>query len=169
MSRFFIGFGNVISGFGFLIAAGALILIVVINGANVVARYVFYSPFSWAEEAMLFIMIAGVFWGSVAVAWRQVDIRIDAFINLATGRLHRTLRVIASLLSMTIVFSLFLVSSRVASQLFGFDQRSDALHLPMWLPHSAFAAGLLLIVLMMVVRLFMPAASANAHAPDQGD
>ena len=42
-----------------VIAALSLLCIVAINGANVVARYLFGSPFSWAEELMLFLMILG--------------------------------------------------------------------------------------------------------------
>ena len=168
MRRFLVGFGNGISGLGLFVAAAGLILIVAINGANVVARYVFFAPFSWAEEAMLYIMIASIFWGAIAVAWRQVDICIDAFVNLTTGRLHRILRVTVSLISIAIVFSLFFVSSRVALSMFSFDQRSDALHLPIGIPHSAFAAGLLLVILMMAARLLAPVPRPDAQSPDQG-
>jgi C4-dicarboxylate transporter DctQ subunit len=164
---FLVGFGNCISGFGLLAAAASLILIVAINGANVVARYVFRSPISWAEESMLYIMIAGVFWGAIAVAWRQVDICIDAFVNLTTGRLHRVLRAIASLISIAIVFSVFLVSGRVALSMFNYDQRSDALHLPMWIPHSAFASGLFLVILMTAARLLVPVSRSDANSPNQ--
>jgi C4-dicarboxylate transporter DctQ subunit len=164
---FLVGFGNRVSGLGLLVAAASLMLIVVINGANVVARYVFRSPISWAEESMLYIMIAGVFWGAIAVAWRQVDICIDAFVNLTTGRLHRVLRAIASLISIAIVFSVFLVSGRVALSMFNYDQRSDALHLPMWIPHSAFASGLLLVILMMAGRLLAPVSRPDANSFDQ--
>ena len=167
MRGFLVGFGNRVSGFGLLVAAASLILIVAINGANVVARYVFSSPISWAEESMLYIMIAGVFWGAITVAWRQVDICIDAFVNLTSGRLHRILRAIAKLISIAIVFSVFLVSGRTALSMFNYDQRSDALHLPMWIPHTAFASGLLLVILMMVVRLLAPVSRPDANSPDQ--
>jgi C4-dicarboxylate transporter DctQ subunit len=164
---FLVGFGNRISGLGLLVAAAGLILVVAINGANVVARYVFHSPFSWAEEAMLYIVIASISWGASAVAWRQVDICIDAFVNLTTGRLHRILRAIASLISIAIMFSLFLVSGRLALSMFNFNQLSDALRLPMWIPHSVFALGLLLVFLMMAARLLVPVSRSDDNSPDQ--
>jgi len=167
VKRILVGFGESISSFCLAIAAACLFVIVAINGANVVARYVFFAPFSWAEEAMLFIMIAGVFWGAVAVAWRQVDIRIDAFVTRTSGRVQQLVRLIATLISIVILFWLFRVGSRVALQLFNFDQRSTALNLPMWIPHVAFASGLLLIILMMIARLLAPAPTdANASGKD---
>ena len=53
------------------------------NGVNVVARYFFGSPFSWAEELMLFLMIFGVFAGGIAVTWRNQHIRIETIIERA--------------------------------------------------------------------------------------
>ena len=167
MRAFLVGFGNRLSGFGLLVAAASLVLIVAINAANVVARYVFRSPISWAEESMLYIMVAGVFWGAIAVAWRQIDICIDAFVNLASGRRRQVLRAVMTLISIGILFSLFLMSSRVTLSMFNFDQRSDALRLPMWIPHSAFASGLFLVILMMAARLLVSVSPPDANSPDQ--
>lgn len=169
MRRFIDWFGDNISNVGLTVAAAGLIVIVAINGINVVARYVFRSPFSWAEAAMLFIMIVGVFWGAIAVAWRQVDICIDAFVNLASGHFRIVLRTISSLISIGILSSLFVVSSRVTLQLYSFGVTNDALRLPMWIPHSAFASGLLLIILMTVARLFAPARSEAQEADHKRD
>lgn len=167
MRSFLVGFGNRLSAFGLRVAAVSLLVIVAINAANVVARYVFSSPISWAEESMLYIMVAGVFWGAIGVAWRQIDICIDAFVNLARGRLRHLLRAVTILISIGILFSLFLMSSRVTLSMFNFDQRSDALRLPMWIPHSAFASGLFLVILMMVARLLVSVSPPN-NSPDQG-
>ena len=64
MRGFLVGFGNRISGLGLMVAAVGLLLVVAINGVNVVARYVFRSPFSWAEESMLYIIIGSISWGA---------------------------------------------------------------------------------------------------------
>ena len=157
MRRFLLGLGGTVSGIGLAVAGASLLIVVAINGANVVARYVFRSAFSWAEEAMLYVMIAGVFWGAIAVAWRQVDIHIDAFVSLASGRLRVVLRIVANLISIVVLCLLFQVSTRVTLQLYSFGQRNDALDMPVWIAHTTFASGLLLIILMMVARLFVPA------------
>ncbi len=167
MRSFLVGFGNRLSAFGLRVAAVSLLVIVAINAANVVARYVFSSPISWAEESMLYIMVAGVFWGAIAVAWRHIDICIDAFVNLASSRLRQVLQGVTTLISIGILFSLFLMSSRVALSMFNFDQRSDALRLPMWIPHTAFASGLFLVVVMMAARLLASASPPETKSPDQ--
>src|SRR5262249_58193210 len=60
-----------------VIAATALCVIVVINGANVVNRYVFGHAFAWAEELMIFLMILIVFAGAATVTWRNAHIKIE--------------------------------------------------------------------------------------------
>ena len=47
--------GEGLTQFVLAIAAVSLLSIVAINGANVVARYLFRSPFPWGEELMLFL------------------------------------------------------------------------------------------------------------------
>jgi TRAP-type C4-dicarboxylate transport system permease small subunit len=167
--RFIVSFGERTSRLGLFVAAACLIVVVLINGANVVARYLFHAAFSWAEEAMLFFMIAGVFWGAVAVAWRQAEIRIDAFVARTGQRAQRVLDLIASLIAIAILVWLLLVGWRVTSQLFAFDQRSTAMNLPMWIPHSALGSGLLLLILMTIARLFVhrDAGRPADQAPDK--
>src|SRR5262249_45555533 len=69
--------GDAISQVCAIVAAAALCVIVVINGANVVNRYVFGHAFSWAEELMIFLMILIVFAGAATVTWRNAHIRIE--------------------------------------------------------------------------------------------
>jgi hypothetical protein len=71
--------GDAVAGVCLVLAALALIAVVAINGVNVVARYFFGSPFSWAEELMLFLMILGGFAGANAITWRNRHVRSPMF------------------------------------------------------------------------------------------
>src|SRR5262245_14279147 len=73
--------GDALTRLCLAIAAASLVCIVAINGANVIGRYFFGRPFSWAEELMLFLMILGVFSGAIAITWRNMHIRIDIVIE----------------------------------------------------------------------------------------
>jgi TRAP-type C4-dicarboxylate transport system permease small subunit len=54
----------------------------------------------------------------------------------------------------------------VVSLLFDFDQRSDALHLPMWIPQSVIPISLLLIVLISLLRVFVQIRGADDDGKD---
>jgi C4-dicarboxylate transporter DctQ subunit len=150
--------GTRVSTIGLWLAAAALCAIVVLNAVNIVLRYFFFAAFSWAEEAMLYLMIFGVYTGAVSVAWQQAHIRIDAFVHLAPPRWRQALAVVSTIVLAAILVPVVLASSRVVGLLFEFDQRSDALHLPMWIPQSIIPFALLLIVVMSLVRMTVPVA-----------
>jgi TRAP-type C4-dicarboxylate transport system permease small subunit len=136
-----------------VIAALALLGIVAINGANVVARYFFGSPFSWAEELMLFLMILGVFSGAIAVTWRNLHIRIDTIVDRLAPATRRVVQVLASLASIAVIGVVMVASFRLVSQLQSMEQRSDALNAPSWIPQSFVTIGLGMMAVMMAVKL----------------
>jgi C4-dicarboxylate transporter, DctQ subunit len=136
-----------------VIAALSLLCIVAINGVNVVARYFFGSPFSWAEELMLFLMILGVFTGAVAVTWRNLHIRIDTIVDRLPTALRRAVVVIASIASIAVIVTVMMASFQLVSLLQSMDQRSDALNAPSWIPQSFVTIGLGLMAFMMAAKL----------------
>jgi TRAP-type C4-dicarboxylate transport system permease small subunit len=97
--------GDLVTQACLTVAAAALIGVVAINGANVLARYVFISPFSWAEEAMLFLMILSVFSGAIAVTWRGIHIRIDTFIDLAPPAVRQVVLATGALVSIAVLIN----------------------------------------------------------------
>jgi len=141
---------------GLWVAAVALLAIVALNGVNIVMRYFFFSAFSWAEEAMLFLMILGVYAGAISVAWHQAHIRIDAFLNFAPPTYRRALDIAGTLVLAAILTPVMLASYRVTGMLFEIEQRSDALDLPVWIPQSIVPVALLLIIVMSLLRIFVP-------------
>ena len=138
-----------------VIAALALMSIVAINGVNVVMRYVFGAPFSWAEELMLFLMILGVFSGAIAVTWRNLHIRIDTLVDRLAPATRRVLQVGASLTSIVVVGIVTVASFRLVSLLQSMDQRSDALQAPSWIPQSFVTIGLGMIAVMIAIKLVL--------------
>src|SRR5262245_3244110 len=156
--------GTRVADVGLWLAATALLLIVVLNGVNIVFRYFFRTPFSWAEEAMLYLMIFGVYAAAVSVAWQQAHIRIDAVLDFAPPRRRAIIGVLRTILLAAILDHVVLARYRVTTLLFQFDHRSHALHLPMWIPQGVIPAALLLIIVMALLRLF--ALPPGAAAPD---
>jgi TRAP-type C4-dicarboxylate transport system permease small subunit len=137
------------------VSALALLGITVIIGANVVARYFLNSPFSWAEELMLFLMCLSVFSGGIAVTWRNLHIRIDTFVDRTPPRVQFVARIIAALASIGLLTVVTVASYRIVSLLYSFDQRSDALELPSWIPQSFVTVGLGLMAVVIAIKLLM--------------
>jgi C4-dicarboxylate transporter, DctQ subunit len=159
--------GTRIADIGLGVGAAALLAIVVLNAINIVLRYFFRIPLSWAEEAMLYLMILGVYVGAVSVAWQQAHIRIDAVIDFAPPARRKLLQVVSTLVLAAVLVPVVLASFRVVSLLFDFDQRSDALHLPMWIAQSVVPISLLLIIVMSLLRIFLHVTDTEGEAEDK--
>jgi len=149
--------GDALAGVCIALAALALVGIVAVNGMNVVARYVFGSAFSWAEELMLYLMILGVFAGGIAITWRNQHVRIATIIERTPPAIQRPAQVLAAVACIVVLATVTVASFRLVSLLESFDQRSDALQAPMWIPQSFVTIGLGVMAVLMGVRLVLRA------------
>jgi TRAP-type C4-dicarboxylate transport system permease small subunit len=130
------------------VAALALLAIVAINVANVTGRYVFGSPFSWAEESILIVFAA-----TPVAAWRNQHIRIEALIDHASFAGRRALIAFGTAVSVVALTIVSVAGYQIVSMLHLFDQRSDALHLPMWIPQGFLVGGLALTAIMFTAAV----------------
>jgi len=165
--RFLFWLGTRIADIGLWAGAAALLAIVALNAVNIVLRYFFRTPLSWAEEAMLYLMILGVYVGAVSVAWQQAHIRIDAVIDFAPPARRKLLQVVSTVVLAAVLLPVVFASFRVVSLLFDFDQRSDALHLPMWIAQSVVPISLSLIIVMSLLRIFLQVTGTESDAEDK--
>ena len=144
-----------------------LVVIVAINGVNVVGRYVFSSPISWGEEVMLYLMIVGVFIAVPAVTWDGAHIRMDLLARALPGRARRVLEALADLISLGVAGLFVYVSVPIVLQLFAFDQRSDAAEIPVAIPQSAIPLGFALVGIALLVREWSGKAAEDAAGPSE--
>ncbi len=112
---------------------------------------------------MLFLMVLAVVSGAVVVSWRQSHVRIEAIAMRLPLSLRRVVAVLIGLMSIAVLLVVGSGSFDVVQLLFSFDQRSDALDAPMWLPQSVLTVGLFLMALIIMVRLIFPAPAPQAH------
>lgn len=141
------------------LGAAALLVIVGINGFNVVGRYLFGSALEWAEEAMQYLMVFIVFAGGTVISWRGMHMRLEALIDRVAPPLRRAAVYGSAIGGIVLLLVIANGSFEIVSMLHGFDQRSDALHLPMWIPQSCVTAGFTLFAVTMVLRLLVFGAS----------
>lgn len=135
----------------FVIAALILISIA-INFANVIGRYIFFSPIIWAEEVMIFIMVWCVFIGAVLVTWEGRHLRMDLLANAIPSPWREIVNSVAAV-GFLLVAGLVTSQSWLAVSLFAeLGQKSTTAGVPMLIPHSALLIGFALMVLCVVVR-----------------
>ncbi|MGE5792954.1 MAG: TRAP transporter small permease [Bacteroidota bacterium] len=140
------------------IVAYALVLAVVVNFTNVVARYVFHRPLLGADELQVFLMVWMTFLGVVVVTWRRMHLRMDLVAARLPAFARGWLR-FAELLAAAALAALVLGEScRYVATMFEIARRSDALGIPTWIPHSSVAIAFGLMGLIAAYRLTQRAA-----------
>jgi TRAP-type C4-dicarboxylate transport system permease small subunit len=154
--RDFVGRGAAALMAALRVAAGAmLVLSVGINFANIIGRYFLSVSLSWAEEAMLFLMIGCVFLGAAPVGWAGRHIRMDVVVSLLPPRARWAFEVFSDLVTAATCVALAIFAWPVMTMLAELDQRSNSANIPMVIPQSAVPIGLLLMALLIVVRLIL--------------
>ena len=136
-------------------AAVALLVIVGICAINVTRRYIFGMAWSWAEEAMVYLMIYIVFAGAVTITWRNTHMRIELIIDRLPPTARNIAVLLGTLLTVVVLGTMSYFSSQVVMTLYAFDQKTDALEMPMWIPQSFIAIGFGLFAVLAAMRLFV--------------
>ena len=141
------------------LAAGAMLAAsVAINFANIVGRYFLSVSLSWAEEAMLFLMIGCVFLGAGPVGWAGRHIRMDVVISLLPPRARKAFDIFSDLVTIATCLALAIFAWPVMTMLTELDQRSQSANIPLVIPQAVLPLGLLLMAFLIAVRLFVQGA-----------
>ena len=135
------------------LAAISLLVAVALNLANIVGRYVLFSPIASAEEVMLFLFVGTVFLGNSYVGWKGRQIRMDVFLHALPAAVRRWLDVLADVAVIVVSIVIIVVGWPAIQMLAEFDQRSQVAEIPLVLPQALIPIGLGLNALFVAVRL----------------
>jgi TRAP-type C4-dicarboxylate transport system permease small subunit len=136
------------------VVSGAMLVgSVAVNFANIIGRYFFAVSIQWAEEVMLFLMIACVFLNCGLVGWSGRQIRMDAFVSLLPPGPRAIVELICEIVLIATSIALAVMAWPVVSMLAELDQRSQAANIPLVLPQAAMPIGFLLMAFLIAVRL----------------
>ena len=136
-----------------MLSAISLLIAVALNFANIIGRYVFFSPIASAEEVMLFLFVGAVFLGNSVVGWEGKQIRMDIFLHALPPPWHRRLHVFADIAVIAVSLTLIVVGWPVIQMLAEFDQRSQAADIPLVIPQALIPIGLGLNAVLVLARL----------------
>lgn len=140
---------NVVSA----LLAWTLIGAVVLNLVNVVSRYAFDTAIVGAEEIQVFIMVWIAFVGCAVVAWREEHLRMDVCVGYLPTWARRALEGLEALLLLLLSGFMLYQSFMFTMQMVRVGRNSDALGLPMAVPHSGVVVGFALLTVVALLQL----------------
>ena len=136
------------------ILAGLLLVASVgLNFANVIGRYFFNTSIFWAEEVMLYLMVACVFLGNGVVAWSGRQLRMDVIVAMMPAQVQKVLALVAELTFIVVAVAIVVFAWPVIRDLWLFDQRSQSADIPMVIPQVMVPIGLAIMALLVFLRL----------------
>jgi len=136
-----------------MLSAISLLIAVALNFANIIGRYVFFSPIASAEEVMLFLFVGTVFLGNSVVGWEGKQIRMDIFLHALPPRWRRRLDLFADMTVIAVSVILIVVGWPVIEMLAEFDERSQAADIPLVIPQALIPIGLALNAILVGARM----------------
>ena len=136
-----------------ILAGVLLIASITLNFANVIGRYFFNTSIFWAEEIMLYLMVACVFLGNGVVAWSGRQLRMDVIVAMMPAPVQKVLELVAELTFIVVAVAIVVFAWPVIRDLWMFDQRSQSAELPMVIPQIMVPIGLSIMAFLVVVRL----------------
>ena len=136
-----------------MLSAISLLIAVALNFANIIGRYVFFSPIASAEEVMLFLFVGAVFLGNSVVGWEGKQIRMDIFLHHLPPLWRQGLDFLADIAVITVSLILMVVGWPVIEMLAEFDERSQAADIPLVIPQALIPIGLALNAILVGARM----------------
>jgi TRAP-type C4-dicarboxylate transport system permease small subunit len=136
-----------------ILAGVLLVASIALNFANVIGRYFFNTSIFWAEEIMLYLMVACVFLGNGVVAWSGRQLRMDVIVAMMPAQVQKVLALVAELTFVVVAVAIVVFAWPVIRDLWLFDQRSQSAELPMVIPQIMIPIGLSIMAFLVVVRL----------------
>jgi C4-dicarboxylate transporter DctQ subunit len=156
--------GGVATFFSRLLGA-ALIVAVVVNVVNVIARYGFNHAITGADELQIYLMIGMAFLGGLVAHIRRRHLRMDVLTRHFPPAVARLVNAAEALLAIGVCGLMTWVSWTYTLKIFKIGSHSENAHIPMWMPHSVLAVSFTLMTLVGLVRLVSPAELPIAPAP----
>jgi TRAP-type C4-dicarboxylate transport system permease small subunit len=130
---------------------------------NVIGRYVFHAPISWAEEVSLYLIVWMVFIGASVAIRTRGHIAMD-LLPLALSRKNRSrLAIFTGLIVLIFLVVFFFFSAEHTLRIRASGQLTPVMQAPMWLTYLAMPVGSVLMFIRMTQVLWR--ALQNQYEP----
>lgn len=132
-----------------------LILMVIIMGLQIVARYVFSSSLTWSEEITRYIFIWSGFLSASYCIRNGVSVKIDQVVALLPEKLYHIVRICTYIVE--IIFFAYLLPFAYGYVVSSFEsgQKSPALGLPMYIVQFSTLFSFSLCIFRLLEKLIL--------------
>ncbi|CAH0342484.1 TRAP transporter small permease [Rhizobium sp. CECT 9324] len=131
------------------LAAAILLIVCLINFAQVGGRYLMGTSLSWGEETMRYIMMWLMMLGSVTAVYRAEHMAVEGLQDLVSPRYRSLVR--SSLYAIGGILFVFLAYYGWAAAIRNLSQHAAASGIPMVVPYMAIPIGSVLILIQIVL------------------
>ena len=121
-----------------------LITLTCVMMLQVVMRYVFKTPLSWAEEACRYCFVYSVMLATAYCIRKGRMLRVDVVINLFPPVIAKFLDLVAQVMAIAFCVIMLKPSWNVMASAFQIGNVSSGLELPMWILYTSAPVGFFL-------------------------
>lgn len=143
------------------ITIGLLVIMILSSFAQVIARYVFGSPFSWTEEVAVYSLVWATFLGSTIAIRSNDHLGVDFFVDLIPIKFKKILEGLLSLVIIVILCVIVVKGINLVEMVQ--NQRSAALRLSMAYFYSAVPIGAAIMLIEYVWNLCTSFTKREVH------
>jgi TRAP-type C4-dicarboxylate transport system permease small subunit len=136
----------------YVLAGTLLCAAIIINFANIIARYFFFEALYWAEEVLIYMILWGVMLSAATITYQGLHIRMDLFSTMLRSPVKEIVGALTALLMIAASAYVVIQSYQVIGLFWQSGQVSITANIPLIVPHIALPIGFALIVLAVLAR-----------------
>lgn len=114
-----------------------LIMMVIVMGIQVIARYVFSASLSWSEELTRYLFVCSGFLSASYCIKHNLSIKITQLIELLPEKIMNLFKLISYMIQMAFFIYLTPFAVKFVASAIESGQRTAAIGLPMWIVESS--------------------------------
>lgn len=125
-----------------IIGGVLLVCATILAGVQVISRTLIGDTFIWAEEAVVVMIIWGVFFGASAVTYRRMHIRMDILAVAVSSRWRPVVEVLASLICTGYVLTVLVLAWQFLQFLRMTGETNPSMLIHQWVLYLGFPLGM---------------------------
>lgn len=131
-----------------------LMVMTVIMGSQVVARYIFNYSISWSEELTRYLFVWSGFLSISFAVEKALAIRIDMLVNILNMKTRKIFFILDYIIELVLFTYLVPTACSAMVKVFVNGRTSTAMGMPMWILQTAPAVGFILADLRVIQKIY---------------